>query len=218
MVCFCISSLLFPFIGQVCIWISTAVLNRHSVATPGRPWLSCRRDVQSAVNPSLWECCQASLTVEWTWQVACCSCAGKCRTKHSSVCQVEEMLKNNSASHRLPSGLLIWPARICRYLWLSNKCKRSVPAVWHSQVDSHQAHRAPSSQILPVVRRCMLHAFESFKEPIAKAVSWHSKRYFLLTKEIALECQGFGGWQQILIGASRHRRLCESLITGSSYA
>jgi len=62
----------------------------------------------------------------------------------------------------------------------------SVPAVWHSQVDSHQAHCGPTSKIPPVVGRCMLHAFESFKEPIKKAVSWHTKRRFIAIKEIAL--------------------------------
>ena len=68
----------------------------------------------------------------------------------------------------------------------------SVPAVWHSQVNSHQAHSGPSSQILPVVGRCMLHAFESFKEPITQAVSWHSKRSVLSINEMALQCWGFG--------------------------
>ena len=61
----------------------------------------------------------------------------------------------------------------------------SVPAVWHSQVDIHQFRRGPTSQILPAVACGMLHAFESLKEPITKAVSWHSKISVLLV----MECQ-----------------------------
>ncbi len=68
----------------------------------------------------------------------------------------------------------------------------SVPAIWHSQVNSHQAHCGASSQILPDVGRCMFHAFESFKKPITKAVSWHFTRSAILIKEIALERQGVG--------------------------